>query len=397
MHSHFHILIVHNKYRFAGGEDSVVENEKKLLTTYGHSVTVYEKNNTALDNFSIVQKLLLPLRTLYSLSSAREIRDLIRHEQIDIVHVHNTLPLISFSAYYAAKSEGCALVQTLHNFRFLCPNGLFYRDGHICQDCMHGLYHSVKYACYRGSKLQSAMVACSLWLHRTLGTFRLPDAYITLTNFNQQTLSSLLPADKLYLKPNFTEKVPAFHSPKERSYFLYASRLDSSKGIFLLLESFKQLPEQQLVIIGDGPEKEAVLSYIEEHGLENVRFLGFTPHEQTMSYLHHAKALLFPSQWYEGFPVIIAESLAVATPIIGSNIGNTASIIEDGKTGLLFEYNSIDDCIQKIRTFSSPDFPSEKMEQNCRQIFEEKYCPEQNYQQLMQIYTSALKANTKFT
>lgn len=395
MHSHFHILIVHNKYRFAGGEDSVVENEKKLLTTHGHSVTVYEKINTALDNFSIVQKLLLPLRTLYSLSSAREIRDLIRHEQIDIVHVHNTLPLISFSAYYAAKSEGCALVQTLHNFRFLCPNGLFYRDGHICQDCMHGLHHSVKHACYRGSKLQSAMVACSLWLHRAIGTFRLPDAYITLTKFNQQTLSSLLPANRLYLKPNFTENRPAFSIPKKRSYFLYASRLDSSKGIFLLLEAFRQLPTQQLVIIGDGPEKDAVLSYIKKYQLENIRFLGFTAHDETLSYLYHAKALLFPSQWYEGFPVIIAESLSVSTPIIGGNIGNTASIIEDGKTGLLFQYNSVDDFMQKIMTFSSSDFPYHEMEQNCRRTYKSYYSPEQNYKQLMQIYASAIRTNAK--
>lgn len=395
MQNHLHILIVHNKYRFSGGEDSVVENEKHLLNAHGHSVTVYEKNNTLLDNLSILQKLLLPFRTLYSLSSAREIRHLIQQNQIDIVHIHNTLPLISFSSYYAAKAEGCTLVQTLHNFRFLCPNGLFYRDGHICQDCMNGLHHSVKHACYRTSKLQSAMVSFSLWLHRTLGTFRLPDAYIALTEFNRQTFSSLLPADKLYLKPNFTESIPALNTPKERSYFLYASRLDTTKGIFILLEAFRQLPTQQLVIIGDGPEKNAVLSYIQKHQMKHVSFLGFTAHKKTMSYLYHAKALIFPSQWYEGFPVIIAESLSVATPVIGSNIGNTASIIEDGKTGLLFQYNSVDDFIQRILTFSSFGFPFQEMEENCLQAFLTQYSPEQNYQQLMQIYTSAIETNSK--
>lgn len=386
----YRILLVHNHYRFAGGEDSVVQNEKCLLEAHGHSVTVYERDNTELDDYSFLNKIRLALHTIYSFSSNREIRRLIKQEHIDIVHVHNTLPLISFSAYYAAKKEGCALIQTIHNFRLLCPNGLFYRDGAICQDCLKSLGCSVKHACYRDSRLQSVLVAFNLKLHRILGTFLLPDAYITLTEFNRKILSVLIPSEKLYLKPNFTDVPVSFSGEKKRDYYLYASRLDSSKGIFLALDTFAQLPHEKLIIIGAGPQQQQVLDYISEHHLSNVNFLGYTPHEQTLSYLYHAKALLFPSQLYEGFPVVIAESLSLGTPVIGGNIGNTASIIQDGITGLLFPYDSVDGCADVIRTFSSATFPFCKMEENCRRIFRQQYSPEENYQQLMRIYENVM-------
>lgn len=386
----FHILIVHNHYRFAGGEDSVVQNEKKLLESHGHSVSLYTRDNTELDGYSFLQKLLLPLSTLYSRTAYRDISRLIHKEKADIVHVHNTLPLISFSSYYAAKKNGCTLIQTVHNFRLLCPNGLFLREGQICRDCLNSLSCSVKYACYRGSKPQSALVAFSLWLHRKLGTFRLPDAYIALTDFNLKQLSILIPDNKLYIKPNFTETSCSFADSKKRSYFLYASRLDASKGIFLLLEAFLHLPDEQLVIIGTGPEEQQVLNYIAAHHMSNVIYQGFMKHEKLLSYLYHAKALVFPSQWYEGFPVVIAESLSLGTPIIGSNIGNTASIIEDGITGLLFQYDKAEACLQAIQTFASASFHYSAMEENCQKVFLERYSPEINYRQLIQIYKAAM-------
>lgn len=385
----YRILIVHNSYRFAGGEDRVVQNEKKLLESHGHSVSLYEKNNTVLDEYSFFQKLLLPFRTLYSLTTSREITDIIRKDRIDIVHVHNTLPLVSFSVYYAAKKEGCTLIQTIHNFRLLCPNGLFYRDGHICQECLQNLTCSIRHSCYRDSWSQSALVAFSLWLHRRLGTFLLPDAYIALTDFNRTALTSFIPQNKLYLKPNFTENSAKFSSSKSRDYYLYASRLDSSKGIFTLLEAFLHLPGERLVIIGTGPEEESVVNYLAEHKMHHVEFRGFTKHPDVLSLLYHAKALLFPSQWYEGFPVIIAESLSLGTPVIGSNIGNTASIIEDGITGLLFQYNDPLDFAEKIRLFSSASFNFSVLEENCRKVYLEKYSAEANYRQLLRIYNKA--------
>lgn len=383
----YNILIVHNKYRFTGGEDSVVVNESELLKSYGHHVYLYERKNSEIDEYSFFKKAALLFRTIFSFSSAHEVSEMIRQHHIDIVHVHNTLPLISFSVYYAAKKQRCALVQTIHNFRLLCPNGIFFRDNQICQDCLKSLTNSIRHACYRNSRLQTVLVAFALWIHRRLGTFRLPDAYICLTEFNKNSLLSLIPEDKLYVKPNFTMR-PSFDTPveKSRNYFLYASRLDKSKGIFILLEAFLQLSDTKLIIVGTGPDEQDVRQFITDHHMNHVHVLGFTNHKETLSYLYHAKALLFPSQWFEGFPVILAESLSVGTPVIGSNLGNTASIVTHQKTGLLFQYNVVSDLVAKIREFNSPSFDYTTLEQNCLTVFNEHYSPECNYNALFSIY-----------
>lgn len=389
----FRILIIHNKYRYAGGEDSVMQNEVRLLESHGHHVVLYQKDNSELDYYPLLDKLRLPLRTLYSISSAKDIRTIIKQEQIDIVHIHNTLPLISFSAYYAAKQCDCALVQTLHNFRLLCPNGLFYRDNVICKDCLKSLSCSVKHSCYRNSKVQSMLVALMLLFHRLIGTFRLPDAYIALTEFNQSVFAPLLDKNRLFIKPNFTEPadfVPQDYNFKSREYFIYLSRIERSKGIFLLLDAFRNLPDTPLLIVGTGPDDEAVQAYINKHCMKNVRFLGFTPHNEALSFLYHAKALIFPTQLYEGFPVVLAESFSLGTPVIGSNIGNTASIVEDGQTGLLFKHDSTEDLILKIKQLNTPSFPYSTMEENCYTTYKQHYTPDKNYDCLLSIYQAAL-------
>lgn len=390
--SSLNILLVHNKYRYAGGEDSVVQNECALLRAHGHNVILYQKDNIELDHYSLLKKLFLPFRTIYSLSSAREIRSIIQKEQIDIVHVHNTLPLISFSSYYAAKRYGCTLVQTLHNFRFLCPNGLFYRDNSVCLDCLQQLSCSVKHSCYRSSKLQTALVALNLWLHRKIGTFSLPDAYIALTEFNKNIFTRIYPEIKLYVKPNFTaipDSSSLFCHKKSREYFIYVSRLEKSKGIFMLLEAFRQLADITLLIVGTGPDETAVHDFITKNQMKNVRLNGHTSHSEVLSLLYHAKALLFPTQWYEGFPVVLAESFSVGTPVIGSNIGNTAAIIKHNKTGLLFQHNNTADFVDRIKEFCSEAFLFQSMEENCIQEYKTLYSPEKNYELLYSIYTSA--------
>lgn len=392
MRDTYHILLVHNKYRFAGGEDSVVAAEQLLLEAHGHSVSLYVKENTEIDHYSLIQKLFLPFRTIFSLSTYFALKKKIRAEQITIVHVHNTLPLISFSAYYAAKHCNCALVQTIHNFRLLCPNGIFYRDDHICEDCLNSLACSIQHGCYRNSKFQSALVACSLWFHRKLGTFLLPDAYIALTDFNKNKLSALIPKTKLFVKPNSASTDCIFPAEKSRDYFIFVSRLDPTKGIHLLLQAFQKLPDSKLVIVGTGPEEDTVKQFLEDHHMSNVDLKGFVPHQETIPLLYHAKALIFPTQWYEGFPVVLAESLSVGTPVIGSNIGNTASIIEHGKTGLLFQHDSVKDCISCITDFSDASFDFLSMEKNCLETFQKRYSSEKNYQVLMSIYQKITKS-----
>lgn len=399
----FHILIVHNEYQYAGGEDTVVRQDAALLEKHGHRVFFYTRNNDELKSFTGLQKLFLPFTTIFSLKSYREIRKIIREQKIELVHVHNTLPLISYSAYYAAKREGCRLIQTIHNFRLVCPNALFYRDGHICEDCLNkGLLCGVKHRCYRGSKTQTAMVALMLKLHRMFGTFKKPDAYITLTGFNKEKISAVVPAEKIHVKPNYLsfnseigQKEDAvftgsFSDLKNTSFFLYASRIEKVKGIFVLLEAFSVLPEQKLLILGTGPDEAAVKDYIARKKLTNIIFAGFTPHEKALQLMAHAKAMIFPSLWYEGFPMTIVESLSRSLPVIASDTPNIASVISHQKNGLLFKTGSSDALIHAITEFLqlSPE-DSLLMKEAARESYLKSFTEEIIYKKLIDIYTTS--------
>ncbi|MCC8060605.1 MAG: glycosyltransferase [Clostridiales bacterium] len=217
MDNKYKVLIAHNYYQIPGGEDTVVANEKKLLEDNGHEVILYSRNNSELKTMSKAKKIWLPFTTVFNLKTYREVKQIIKEQHIDIVHVHNTLNLISPSVYYAAFSCNIPVVQTIHNFRLLCPGATFYRDGHICEDCVeHGLGCAVKHSCYRGSKLQTLMSVITTKIHRVLGTYRKLN-YICLTEFNKKKLLQLnrpgkkqiIDASRIYIKPNFTFELPA--------------------------------------------------------------------------------------------------------------------------------------------------------------------------------------------
>ena len=166
------ILIVHNYYQIPGGEDTVVENEKRMLEEHGHKVILYTRNNAELKRMSKLRKLFLPVTTVFNPKSYKEIKQLIKKENIEVVHVHNTLNLVSPAVYYAAKAMKVPVVQTIHNFSFIVSRCNFYRDGHICEDCVeHGLKCAVKHSCYRGSKAQTLACVLSTWFHRMTGIY----------------------------------------------------------------------------------------------------------------------------------------------------------------------------------------------------------------------------------
>ena len=385
------VLIIHNEYQYAGGEDVVVKQDAELLKKYGHEVSFYKRNNEEIKKYSKLQKILLPFTTIFSLKSYREIRQLIRQQKIELVHVHNTLPLISFSCYYAAKHEKVRLVQTIHNFRLVCPNALFFRDGHICEDCVKkGLQEGIKHGCYRQSKMQTVLVVMMLSFHRLLGTFKKPDAYIALTQFNKEKISTIVPSEKIYVKPNFLE----FQRPnrmqeqtENETYYVYAARLEQVKGIFVLLEAFKDMPNERLILLGTGPDEEAVKAYIREHNMKNVECKGFTPHEQVIEYISLAKAVIYPSLWYEGFPMTIVESLACGTPVVVSNTPNLSETIRDGVNGYAFKVGNANALKEQI--FNFPEINTIKyreLKENAEKTYKEKYTEEIVYQNMNMIY-----------
>ena len=180
------ILVVHNYYKQPGGEDQCVAAEVALLKAHGHEVIPYSVRNDSIDTLG---RLTVASRTIWSRSAYREVRQLIRTHRPQIAHFNNTFPLISPAAYYAARAEGVRVVQTLHNFRLLCPNALFFRNGRVCEDCLGRSFPwpGIAHKCYRGSRMASAAAAAMVAVHRVLGTWReAVDVYVALTEFSRQ-------------------------------------------------------------------------------------------------------------------------------------------------------------------------------------------------------------------
>ena len=346
------ILMVHNYYQLPGGEDTVVANEKKMLEERGHKVILYTRNNNEIQGMNIFRKLLLPFAAIYNPRTARDIKRIIKDENIDIVHVHNTLSLISASVYYAALNMNKPVVQTVHNFRLLCPGATFYRDGHICEECVqNGLGCAVKYNCYRGSKIQTLVCVIATMVHRMTGVYGKIN-YICLTEFNRNKLLGLrqVRPNRVFVKPNFVEP-PASACIKTED-FIFVGRLEEIKGIMDLLKAWERMGEQAPVlnICGTGPLLRQCRAYIRKNTLKNVNLLGFVDHEVVKDLIGKSKYLILPTRVYEGFPLTVVEAFSAGTAVIVPDMGNTGDLVKDGINGFKFKSFSIEsltDCIYK--------------------------------------------------
>lgn len=375
------ILLVHNYYQVPGGEDTVVLNEKKMLEDNGHEVFIYTRNNDEIKRMNILGKLKLAIETIYSLKTIIEIKKVIKENRIDIVHVHNTFPLISPSIYKAAKECGVKVVQTIHNFRLLCPSATFTCKGKICEKCMNdGLRFSIKNKCYRSSTIQTLIIVLMLKVNKIIGSYDKVDAYIALTNFNKNKLQHLIPNEKIFVKSNFVDinkEIIPFE--KRKNQFVFVGRLDKLKGIDLLLKAWKGIKDSDLIIFGTGPEEEWCKNYIKENNLLNVKLMGFVSNEKVKKIITYSKALILPSQWYEGFPMTIVEAYSVGTPVIGSNIGNIGDLIIHNKSGWKFKPNCTDSLIKAVKEVSD-------CTESTYNLYREHYNAEKNYKILVSIY-----------
>lgn len=392
MEKKLRILQVHNAYQIPGGEDVVVANEKKLLEMNGNEVFSYSRNNDELKTMNAFQKLLIPFTAVYSFKTYREVKKLIRENQIDIVHVHNTLMVVSPSVFYAAFHCHVPVVQTLHNFRMLCPAGSYFRGDRICEECSEkGLQCSLKYGCYRGSKAQTFVSAAILKIHRMLGTYRKVN-FICLTEFNREKLSRLneggkqiVDMKKVYIKPNFTFQEGISGEVHEAGdYFLVVGRVEALKGIDVVVKAFEKIPDQKLIVAGDGPMMAEMKAYIKDHNMSNVKFAGYLDKAKVQEKYRGAKAVIMASQCYEAFAMTIAEAYSNAVPVIAGNVGNLANMVEEGVTGIKFVYDSPDDLAAKILKYNTMDIA--EMKQNAKAFYEKRLKPEDNYRILEEIY-----------
>ncbi|WP_016873522.1 glycosyltransferase family 4 protein [Chlorogloeopsis fritschii PCC 9212] len=393
------VLLLHNRYQYAGGEDSVVQAEKALLESKGHQVVLIEVSND--DIVGITGQIRAALSAIYSLPSKSRISEAIAHFCPDVVHVHNFFPLLSPSVYDACNTAKVPVLQTLHNYRLGCPNAMLFRNSTACEDCLGKRipWPGIVHACYRGSHVQSAVVAAMLAVHWQRGTWhKSVDAYIALTAFQKEKMVQAgLPREKIHIKPNYIiDPKPLNLTRADGEYALFVGRISPEKGIATLIDAYVQnnlrIP---LKIAGTGPQLESLSASIQAIGLEDtIQFLGQQDKSAVLQLMLNAKFLIFPSIWYETFGLTMVEAFACGLPVLASSWGSMAEIVEDGITGLHFQPGNSTDLANKIRWAYEHPEQMISMGQNARRNYENHYTPEENYQKLMAIYQVALTKKT---
>ena len=382
------ILVAHNAYQQSGGEDAVVKSEIALLRDHGHEVFEYNRHN---DELARIFPVRTAAATLWSRRTSAEIGAICGSKRPEVLHVHNTFPLISPSLYWAAAKADVPVVQTLHNFRLLCPQAMLLREGHVCEICIGRTPLSgVRHACYRSSRGQTAVLTSMLLLHRAMGTFSHKVArYIALSEFARaKFVEGGLPAPRIVVKPNFVN-LPAPPSGARRG-LLYVGRLSHEKGIAVLAAAAKALTQQgSLTIAGTGPAKDILTdsTAIDAVGLLNT--------DQVTAAMCGAVALVVPSICYENFPRTLVEAFACGLPVLASRLGSLAELVDDGVTGLHFEAgNSTDLAIKMQWALAHPERMAE-MGHAARLFYERHYTADINYARLLTIYREAIASRAR--
>jgi glycosyltransferase involved in cell wall biosynthesis len=377
------ILSVHNYYQQPGGEDEVFANEARLLEQYGHTVVRYTEHNARIGagGFSTARDAVWSQKSFQSLRSAAG-------AGLDVAHFHNTFPLISPSAYYAMRTMRIPVVQTLQNYRLLCPAATFLRDGNVCEACpeSHSLLPAIRHRCYRDSRSASTAVAAMLTVHRAAGTWqRMVNVYIASSEFTRRKfIEGGLPPEKITVKPNFLGCDPG-SGEGEGGYALFIGRLSEEKGVRFLAQSWRKLSGIPLIVAGKGP-----LDSLEWPA--NVTILGHQSREQVFSLMRDARVLIFPSIWYECAPVTIIEAFACGLSVIASNLGSVPEFVAHRKNGLLFRPGDAEDLALQVGWAWEHPEELRAMRAAARREYEQKYTAERNYKMLMEIYDRAIES-----
>jgi glycosyltransferase involved in cell wall biosynthesis len=388
------ILLVHNAYQQPGGEDTVFENECRLLRRFGHDVITYERSNHEVSGYTGIRRAGLVKDIIWNSHSRRDFTQLLKQGRPDIVHAHNTFMIISPAIYAACGEAGVPVVQTLHNYRLLCPASTFFRDGQVCEECVtHSLARGIAHACYHESALATATVACMLKVHRMLGTWQSAvNIYVALSEFSRQRfIAGGLPEAKIAVKPNFVAPDPGSRRSAGR-YALFVGRLSGEKGLLTLLEAWKHTAHVPLVVVGDGPLRPQLQARAEKLKIQNVVFRGRLTRSEVDATIKDATFLVQPSECYENFPMTVVEAFACGVPVLCSRIGALQEIVSDEVTGLQFTPGDAEDLAEKVEWAWQHHEATLAMGKRARREFETKYTAEQNYKYLTELYQRVLTA-----
>lgn len=383
------ILLAHNYYRSSApsGEDAVFRNERTLLERNGIEIVPFERFNDDIDDSTVAKRVRLALNYAWSAETYHEISALIRRTRPDLAHFHNIFPLISPSAYTACRDAGVPVVQTLHNFRFVCPGAMLLRNGRPCEECLgSGLFPALRHRCYRDSFAATLSQVWTIASNRRRGTYRnMVNHYIALTGFAAGRLvAGGLPAKRMSVKPNFLPDPPTAGTG-DGGYAVYVGRLAGEKGVRTLLSAWRAFPGFPLKLAGDGPLRGELAAMIEREGL-NVELLGMCNRAELIDIVSKADMQIVPSECYEGFPLVILEALACGTPVVASRIGSLNEIIADGITGVKFAPGDPAALAEKVGGLLAYRQQLGFMRRRSRALFEDSYTTEINFTKIMDIY-----------
>lgn len=390
------VLLVHNRYRSGApsGENRVVDQESDALAALGHEVKRFGRCNDEIDSWPLAKKAALPVRVVWSRETSRELLATLREYRPEVVHIHNTFPLLSESVLYACRKAGVPVVATIHNYRLLCGNGAFFRGGAVCHDCAHALpVKAVRYGCYRHSPVTTVPVALAMTLHRHAWQ-SLVSAYVMISASQRDLLSGLgLPADRVFLRYNL---VPyRDRALRQRtSTVVFAARLDEPKGVRVLMAgwdrylSTSSMPRLQLAIAGSGPLEEEVAAWASTR--PSVTLKGTLSSDDCADLISRSRAVLLPSAWEEPFGLVAVEAMAAGVPPVAANHGSFTELITPGVDGMLFNPGDPAALGLAIADVERNPEQYEVYGDQARKTYEERFDPQRSVEELLEIYRFAI-------
>ncbi|NUR99830.1 MAG: glycosyltransferase [Kribbellaceae bacterium] len=390
------ILLVHNRYRSTApsGENRVVDQEREALTALGHDVGLFERHSDELEEWPAWKKATLPARVVWNPASKRDLAVTLRAFRPDVVHIHNTFPVLSPSVIYACRDAKVPVVITLHNYKLLCASGDFYRDGAVCHDCAGGSpVPAVKHGCYRGSKLATATTVLNTRSHRR--TWRnLVSAYLFISESQRELLAGMeFDQDRSFVRYNYVPyDGPLGGTPKRQ--VAYVGRLDAAKGAPLLMKGWDAYREiagddaLRLVIAGGGPLLDEVTAWAADR--PSVELRGLMSKPDVFELMRESRAVVLPSEWEETFGLVVVEAMAVGVPLLASGHGSFPELVTDGVDGALFDPRRPDELAKLLLDVDTAPDRYAELGRNARSTYENRHDPQRNLRQLLDIYRFAV-------
>ena len=427
------ILLLDNYFYRKGGAESVYFNTGELLKRHGHEVIYFsqwwEENISNEDYFpkgisvsckGIKEKLAGIKNYFYNVQAKKNLELIIQKEKPEIAHIHLFWGGLSSSVLSVLSKNNIPIVHTVHDYRMVCPAYAFKNsNGKVCEKCKQwNYYHCALHKCSKNSFALSILMTLEMYYRNIFfSPIKYIDGFIFVSNFcldkHIEHLKSFSKTNNIVLY-NYTTPLLE-RNLVDGGYYLYYGRLSFEKGIPTLLRVFAKHPELKIKVVGTGPlEKELKDKYQSDQAstetvsdafanesivdvktyYENIEFLGYHSGEALAELVRNARYICVPSEWYENNPMTIVESYSYGKPVIGARIGGIPEIIDDGKTGFLFESgNEVDmeKAIMKADRVSEEEYSV--LCNNAFSFYLSHFSSEHHYKVLLDFYRKTINLN----